>query len=551
LRQTFPIRRLARAALIGTLLSGAATAALAQAPLATAPPSDAASAGVEAKLEALQAEVEALKAQLADLKASTVAEIRDVRGAAAPKPAATVSIAKGAPTFASADGAYSATLHGQLQLDSAAFSQASAGPTAADFRRSGPALGASASNADAGHARNLKDGTVFRRARLGVDGAAPGGWEYRLLFDFGGTGVENAGQLYEGWVQYSGIKPLHFRVGAFAPSLGLEDANSTSYLPLIDRPSPTDIARNIAGGDTRIGFQTSAYGPYWFASAAVTGRNVGVINTNNVIPMSTGASSVTLGTPQTYSDQLGFTGRLAYDPLHGRDWRVNLGVHGSYVGRPANTSGPASNGGTPLSSYVVSLNGTPELRVDSTKFINTGNIPARHASTVGAEFAAQKGPFFVGSEYEHITVERSDIASSPTFNGYYVEGSWFLTGETKAYNQATGAFDGPSTINHVFDPRAGGLGALELVLRWSDMNLNYHSGSAGSAPAADAIRGGEQSIFSAGINWYPTPIVRFMLDYQHVRIDRLSPSAAAYATPAGAQIGQSYDAVALRSQLAF
>jgi phosphate-selective porin OprO/OprP len=551
LRHTISTRRLTRAALIATLLSGAATAALAQAPVSTAPRSDAASASTEAKLDVLEAEVEALKAQLADLKASTVAEIKGVRDSTPPKPAGSVSLSKGAPTFSSADGAYTATLHGQLQLDSAAFNQQSAGPITTDFRRSGPALGASASNVDAAHARNLKDGTVFRRARLGADGTAPGGWEYRLLFDFGGTGVENAGQLYEGWVQYSGIKPLHFRIGAFAPSLGLEDANSTSYLPIIDRPSPTDIARNIAGGDTRIGFQAAAYGPYWFASAAVTGRNVGVINTNNVIPVTSSTTSVTVGTAQTYSDQLGFTARATYDPLHGKDWRINLGAHGSYVDRPANISGPAANGGTPLSSYVVSLNGTPELRVDGTKLINTGNIPVRHASTVGAELAAQKGPFFLGSEYEHISVERSDIASSPNFNGYYLEGTWFLTGESKTYNQASAAFDGPGTINHVFDPAKGGFGAVELALRWSEMNLNYHAGSAGAAPAADAIRGGDQQIFTAGLNWYPTPIVRFMLDYQHVRIDRLSPNATVYSTPTGAQIGQSYNAVALRSQVAF
>ena len=550
MRHTFHTRPLAHAALIATLLSGAATAALAQAPTPTAPRSDAASAGVDAKLEALEAEVDALKAQLADLKASTVAEIKGVRDSVPAKPAA-VSISKGAPTFSSADASYTATLHGQLQLDSAAFSQQSAGPITSDFRRSGPALGASVSNVDASHARNLKDGTVFRRARLGADGTAPGGWEYRLLFDFGGTGVENAGQLYEGWVQYSGLKPLHFRVGAFAPSLGLEDANSPSYLPFLDRPSPIDIARNVAGGDTRIGFQTAAYGPNWFTAAAVTGRNVGVINTNNVIPVTTTTSSVTVGTAQTYSDQLGFTGRAAYDPLVGKDWRINLGVHGSYVDRPADVTGPANNGGTPMSSYVISLNGTPELRVDGTKFINTGNIPARHASTVGAEFAAQKGSFFLASEYEHISVERSDIASTPSFDGYYVEGTWFLTGESKTYNQSTGAFDGPGAINHVFDPRNGGFGAVELALRWSDMNLNYHAGAAGTAPAADAIRGGEQQIFSAGINWYPTPIVRFMLDYQHVRILRLSPSATAYLTPTGAPIGQSYNAVALRSQVAF
>jgi len=551
LRHTFPNRRLARAALIGLLLSGAATAALAQEPVPTAPRSDAASASTVAKLEALEAEVDALKAQLNELKASTVAEIKDVRDNTAPKPSATVSFGKGAPTFSSADGSYTATLHGVLQLDAAAYDQASPGPTTSDFRRTGPALGASASNADAAHARNLKDGDLFRRARIGVDGTAPGGFEYRFLFDFGGSGVENAGQLYEGWVQYSGLKPFHVRVGAFAPSLGLADANSTSYMPFLDRPSPVDISRNLAGGDSRTAVEVFGYGANWFAAAAVTGRTVGVINTNNVIPVTASTTSISVGTPQTYSDQLAFTGRVAYDPIHTDDLRLHLGAHGSYVDRPANASGPGANGATPITSYVVALNGAAELRVDNTKFVNTGNIDARNASEAGAEFALQKGALFLASEYEHLAVRRSDISSTPEFSGYYVEGTWFLTGESKTYNASAAAFDGPAKINHVFDPRNGGFGAFELALRWSDMNLNYHAGSAGAAPTADAVRGGEQSIFSAGLNWYPTPIVRFMLDYQHVRVDRLSPSASAYSTPAGAQVGQSYNAVALRSQVAF
>ena len=42
-----------------------------------------------------------------------------------------------------------------------------------------------------------------------------------------------------------------------------------------------------------------------------------------------------------------------------------------------------------------------------------------------------------------------------------------------------------------------------------------------------------------------------MLDYEHVHIDRLSPNAAIFATPVGAQIGQTYDAIAVRSQFSF
>jgi len=259
---------------------------------------------------------------------------------------------------------------------------------------------------------------------------------------------------------------------------------------------------------------------------------------------------------QTYGDQLGFVGRAAGTPLYGSDWLVHIGVHGSYVDRPADATGPATTGLTPLSASVVSFSNTPELRVDGTKFINTGNIDAHSAATLGVEFAAQKQNFLLQSEYEHFTVDRSDGFSSPDFNGYYVSGTWILTGEARAYNSQTAAFDAP-IVAHPFSYANGGWGAVELGLRYSDMDLNYHAGAAGKLQTGDSIRGGDEQNFTAGLNWYPNQVVRFMLDYQHVRIDRLSPAATATAastiwfTPAGAQIGQSYDVFELRSQWAF
>ena len=97
----------------------------------------------------------------------------------------------------------------------------------------------------------------------------------------------------------------------------------------------------------------------------------------------------------------------------------------------------------------------------------------------------------------------------------------------------------------------GTWGAWELGLRYSDIDLNYHAGVLGTAPAAEAIRGGEERNFALGLNWWANPLAHFMLDYEHVKIDRLSPNAVLYQTPTGAQIGQSYDTVAVRSQFAF
>jgi len=490
----------------------------------------------------LKGEVSDLQAQVADLKATTVTQLQDVRTTAEAQPK--LSLNNGRPTFSTSDGKFTASLRGVAQLDAAAYSQAAPGPTSTDFRRDGPALGTS--GIDAAHARQLKDGTLWRRARIGIDGTAWGDFDYRLLFDFGGSGVEDSGQLYEAWAQYSGLKPLRLRVGAFPQPIGLEDQGSTNAMLFLERPGISDIARNLAAGDTRMGAGGFAEGDHWFASAYVTGRTVGVVNTGTTITATPGA----IGTAQTFGDQLGLVGRFAFTPFHGSDWRVNLGAHGSYVLRPANASGPATSGVTPVTSFQVRLRDTPELRVDGTQFIDTGSISARNASSIGGELAAQKGPFFLQGEYESLHVSRSDGVASPSFSGWYVEGSWLLTGERRAYNLQTAAFDGPA-VAHPFSLKDGTWGAFEAALRYSDANLNFDAGAPGTAPGADAIRGGDQRVWSAGINWYFNSVFRVMLDVDRVSIERLSPNAAAYSTPVGAQIGQSFTAVAVRTQAAF
>jgi phosphate-selective porin OprO/OprP len=46
------------------------------------------------------------------------------------------------------------------------------------------------------------------------------------------------------------------------------------------------------------------------------------------------------------------------------------------------------------------------------------------------------------------------------------------------------------------------LGAWELALRYSRLDLDFHSGAAGTSATADAIRGGMQDIWTFGVNWY-------------------------------------------------
>jgi len=501
----------------------------------------------DAEIQALKEQVQALAAKVDSLQARADAPPPTPPPPPAPpapvaivqtppqKPAANTavaSIAAGKPSIQSADGRFTANLHSVMQFDAADYTQSTPGPTTSDFRR-GAAAG------DTAHARDLSSGTNFRRARIGVDGKAFGDWEYSFLLDFGGAGEEDAAHIQELWVQYSGLKPFHIRAGAFSPSIGLEDQGSTNGQLFLERPASADVARALAGGDFREGAEIWGNGDWWYVNAAVTGRLVGVVN------------SQATGVAQPFDSQLGFIGRLGFAPIKTDNGMLEVGVHGSYVARPADIGGPDT--AASATRYSVTLQERPELRVDGTRLISTGAIGAQHANTLGLEAAAQYGPLFLQSEYETYKIERRNGTvglSDPDFSGYYVEGSYALTGDKRRFNAGTWAFDAPA-VAHPFSLADGTWGAWELAGRYSLIDLNYHEGAPGTAPAPDAVRGGEQRIWAAGLNWYPNSVVRFMLDYQNVKVDRLSPSATTFQTPTGAQVGQRYHVISFRSQFAF
>jgi phosphate-selective porin OprO/OprP len=450
----------------------------------------------QARIEALEAQLEALSGQIADLKAATAASLKDVRTV---QSATTVSVANGKPTIASGDGAFSANIHAVMQLDATSYNQDDGLPA----RTVG---------------RDLNSGTNFRRARLGVDGKAFKNFDYGVLLDFGGSGVDGPGALQEIYLQYN-YAPFKVKVGAFAPNLGLEDAASTNGSLFPERASPAEAARSLAGADRRIALQGQAVGERWIVSAAVTGAKT--------------------GDAATTDEQLGYVGRVAFIPFKGYDWLVHAGVNGSLIAQPAQTTA-----GGP---YPVTIEDRPELRTDGTRLVSTTApggtaIDALSARHYGLELAAQKKNFLIQGEYFDIALDRRNPAvnaTDPKFSGWYVEGGWVLTGEQRKYNPANFAFDAPA-INNPFDPKAGKWGAWELAARYSVLDLNYHEYA--TAPA-DRVRGGLQEIATVGVNWFPNSVTKFSLDYLDVDVDRRDA--------AGLQIGQSYKAVNLRSQYAF
>jgi phosphate-selective porin OprO/OprP len=131
-----------------------------------------------------------------------------------------------------------------------------------------------------------------------------------------------------------------------------------------------------------------------------------------------------------------------------------------------------------------------------------------------------------------------------------------MTGEHRRYQPESGSYSNPIPT-HPFAPwdDLWGIGAFELAARYSTINLNDRF-TPGAAPKAgvNSVGGGQQTVYAAGLNWYPNANIRFMLDFLHGKIDKKFSTAAGggiTGTPLGAPVGGQLDAVVLRSQVYF
>jgi len=487
-------------------------------------------------LEQQAALIEQLQKQ-ADLASSSAAAVAKVEQSVneqklKSQDSAKLSVTNGRPTFTSADGRSSLSLRAVVQMDMAAHNDGTEGAAATDFRRG--SVGATA-NRETSAARDLSDGVYFRRARMGFEGNFTRDFEYRLMLELGGAGTEGPTRINDAWIAYNGLGPFRIQLGAFSPAANMEDSTSPEDLLFLERASPSELSRTLAGADGRIGLGLRGSGKRWMSALTLTSR--------------------TVNDAEVFDSQLAAVGRFGYLAATSGSYNVHVGASGTYVFQPAD------QGSATTPRYAIRFRDRPEIRVDSTRLIDTGGIDADSAYSAGLEFGMNYQNYFFQAENYWYGVSRREPATlpNPSFGGYYAEASWVLTGEAHRYNVANGSFQGPKPMVP-FSLSAGGWGAWELAARYSHTDLDYREGLGLTAADPVSIRGGKQNIMAFGVNWYPVTNFRLMLDYLHVSVNRLNPAGPGNLTPFGpapatppngVQIGQDLNVIALRSQFSF
>ncbi len=426
------------------------------------------------------------------------------------------------------DGRFTARLIGRFNLDAAAYDQAPARPLLIDDRRGSVGV----SSPETLSARDLAGGFNVRRAHLGVEGRLPGDLRYRVSFDLSGSGGDGPSRLREAWLSYDGFGPT-LQVGAFAPPANLDDATGSDDSMFLERASPAELSRSLAGGTGRYAAGIKANGDTWFAALHVTGG--------------------TLRDGSDVDSQTGLVGRAAWLAASGEGFHIHLGANVSYV------TNVADAGATQSVRYPIRLRDRPELRVDPTRLIDTGKIDAAGAFAAGVEFAANWNSVTFQAEHFWYGLDRRDpLLADPRFTAWYAEAGWLVTGGSRRYAMARAAFGAPLSADGAKDREAPD--AIELAVRFSHTDLDYRAGQAGAPGDADSVRGGRQNIWTFGATWYVEPGARLLLNYQIVDVARLNPGWAGdpepfgpspETPPTGAGIGQSYQVLSMRAQVSF
>jgi phosphate-selective porin OprO and OprP len=325
--------------------------------------------------------------------------------------------------------------------------------------------------------------TEFRRARLYTSGEINEGAPiyYILQMDFAGSDVRFT-DAYLGMRQIPYVGSVQF--GQMYEPFSLEQLTSDNYVTLPERAAPIEAfspARNVG-----IQVQNALFGErmtYAFGAFADDEND----DVDGDAFESNGRITARV------------TGLPWYDEESGGRRYLHVGLGGSAMD---------------LRDEMVRYRTRPEAHL-APRYVDTGNVPAERAYLGNLEALLTYESFSLQAEYFQTCLDSSGM-SGPDFNGFYVMGTWFLTGEHRPYKKSAGVVDRVKPKKN-FSLSGSGPGAIELIGRVSQVDLND-----------GAVRGGRLTDYTAGLGWYLNPNTRFIFNYIYADMDRAGVSGGTH-----------------------
>jgi len=339
---------------------------------------------------------------------------------------------------------------------------------------------------------DFQDGTTFRRVWLKVMGTVYDDFDFKLQYGLENDGLTRWKDLY---IDYKGLDITQIRFGYFKEPFSMEELMGNGDLTFMERAPLNSMVNgnDFASRNTGIMFHNGVLDNRMTWEAGVFKRTDAFVNG--------GEDDATMG---DWDITARVTGAPWYEDngkklLHlgaaysHKDWggdALRYRSRGSYYNRGANT--------TLVDTSETDANG---------KLV--AGMKADAVDMVGTELGLVYGPFSLASEYVHSEVD-SVVPGSPSFDSYYVQASYFLTGESRPYRLGEGIWGQVKPKNN-FSLKNGGWGAWEVAARYTNLDLT-------DTPVTTAI-GGDLDDYAVALNWYLNPFTRVMWDYVHSESD--------------------------------
>jgi phosphate-selective porin OprO/OprP len=344
--------------------------------------------------------------------------------------------------------------------------------------------------------------TGFRRARLGAEGTVGEQVNWKAEFDFAG-GTISFRDTYAGLDDLPFIKRI--RVGHMLEPFSLEAATSANVFPFAERSSIVALDPVFNWG---VG--VFSYTPDERATLQAGIFRDGTTNSGNDL---------------SGQNDMAYDVRATWLPWYDRE---SNGRHLLALGGAFSERVPHDN--TVLINQGPQSNLLPITENPGSPFERSISIPASQQQLFNVEAALVLGPVSLQSEWSATRIEQ--IGGPPVFlNGFYVFGTWFLTGENRTFVKRDGDFG----MIHVRAPFlrlrdegsiARGPGAWELTAR-----LSYANFSDPNIQPVNGLKvGNREWEMTLGVNWYLNDRARMLFNYVYANpIDPNFGGSAAHA----------------------
>ncbi|HRI88485.1 MAG TPA: porin [Candidatus Hydrogenedentes bacterium] len=331
-----------------------------------------------------------------------------------------------------------------------------------------------------------QDGTGFRSTRLRLSGTLFNNIYYQTEYEFAGENGQDTPAFFDTYVAlkdvpYGGERKGELRIGHFREPFSLEELTS--------QPARTFQERSLASAF----YPSRNAGIQWSDSLLGEEKKerlyyaLGIFKTTDNWPSSNDSDE-----DQGYN----ITARVAGLPYYALNGERLVHIGAGYSLR--NPDGA-----------VVGWSARPEARLSLFRYADTERVQgyrlrdarADDINLFNVEFASVIGPFMAQAEYTKADVDTT-FDGSRSFDGYYAQLSYLLTGEHRTYRHDTATFDRITPKRNFGWGKTDGWGAWEVALRYSDADLTD-----------GGVRGGEHSSWTAGLRWYLNPNTHITLNY--------------------------------------